>query len=115
MLDVRCWMLVKTGFGYQSTNIQNPTSNILSLLAKMGAQGIGGRKSGCDGGRGGIASGMAVAAGADQLPGGAVGGNVVDHVVAADGAAHAVGHVSHRQHVPHLPGDDVIGAGSIAA
>src|SRR5260370_40883464 len=114
MLDVG-----KTCEVHQPTNIQNPTSNILLsisffLLREVGAKGIGGRQAGGNRGGGSVASGMAVAAGADLLPRVAIDGKVVDHVVAA-GPGHAGRHIRKIQQVPHLPGDDVIGAGRVAA
>src|SRR5579859_6360272 len=93
--------------------IQHQTS--LYLLVGVDSQRSGCWKSSRDGGCGSVAGGMAEAAGADKLAGTAIGGNVVDHVVAAHGAAHSRGHVTHIQHASHLPGDDVIGAGGIAA
>ena len=92
---------------------QHPTSGDAFLLRIAGSDWIRSREArGNDGGCG-IARRMAVTAGADLLAGASVDKDVIDHVVAP--AGHSAGDVIEIQKVAHLPGDDVIRTGRVAA
>src|SRR5438270_65267 len=100
------------------------------LLGRLvdGAERIGAREAGRNNRGGRIASRMAVAAGTDLLAGATVDEDVIEHIVVAgygdragqetcgwDTRGHTVGDVIQIQKIAHLPGDDVIGTGRIAA
>src|SRR3989442_1534180 len=93
---------------------QHPTSNILLLKLRVdGAERKGAGEAGRNDGSARVAGWVAVAAGADLLAGAAVDEDVVDHVVGSGGDS--ARNVIVIQKVAHLPGDDVIGAGGVAA
>src|SRR5437867_1838462 len=116
ILNFGCWMRVS----------HSPTSNMrgcLLLLLVDGPERVRPREAGRNRGGARVTSRMAVAAGADLLAGSPVHKDVVDHVVVPGGGdprerysrRHSVGDVIQIQKVAHLPGNDVIRAGGVAA
>src|SRR6266404_2599217 len=88
-------------------------SESVLLMEADGAEWKGARKAGTHSGRSAVAGWMAVAAGTHLLAGAPVDKEVIDHVVSP--AGHSAGDVVVDQHIAHLPGDDVICAGGVAA
>jgi len=74
---------------------------------------MGGRQIGGDGKGAAVADGVAEAAGAHGMQV-RVGGNIKDDIVVA-GGADAAGDIVEVQAMADFPGDDVVGAGSVAA
>src|SRR5262249_2660514 len=91
-----------------------PTSNLLLLLVRAdGAEWIRSGEARTDHSRGRVTGRVAETAGAHLLEGATIDEKVVDHIVGPP--SHAAWNVIVVQSVTYFPGDDVIGAGSVAA